>query len=436
MKIFMLFRKRIFTLFIYLLTASATLPAITSAQEDSLDEMKKKAIRVYLDCSDCDFDYLRKELTFVNYVRDRNDAQVYILVTTQKTGGGGTEYTVAFLGKQEFEGINDTLTFIMKKTDTDDSTRKELLRTLKLGLIRYASKTPLADKLTISFQETAKSDKVVDKWDYWVFSIGSYMYASGEQLYKYKSISWSASANRITEDMKINLALSFNYSDNNYKVDEENILSVQRSRNFKSLVVFSLSDHWSWGGSASYYHSTYSNMDYYLAAGPALEYNLFPYSESTRRQMRFLYKINYNYAEYLEETIYDKNCENLFDQSLTISFNMKEPWGSSGISVGGSHYFHDANKYSLTLSGSLSFYLIEGLSLDLYGNYSRIHNQLSLPKQGADRDETLLRIRQLETNYDYFFMVGLSYTFGSIYNNIVNPRFGSSSSGTSISISY
>lgn len=25
----------------------------------------------------------------------------------------------------------------------------------------------------------------------------------------------------------------------------------------------------------------------------------------------------------------------------------------------------------------------------------------------------------------YYAMIGLSYTFGSIYNNIVNPRFGS-----------
>jgi hypothetical protein len=199
--------------------------------------------------------------------------------------------------------------------------------------------------------------------------------------------------------------------------------------------VFSLSDHWSWGGSSSYDHSTYSNIDYSFTLGPALEYDLFPYSESTRRQMRFLYKINYNYAKYMEETIFEKNCDNLIFESLTISFTMQEPWGSSGIEIGGAHYFHDVNKYSLSLSGNLSFRLIQGLSLDLYGNYTRVHDQLSLPKAGANRDETLLRIRQLETNYNYFFMVGLSYTFGSIYNNIVNPRFGSSSGGTTIIIS-
>ena len=30
----------------------------------------------------------------------------------------------------------------------------------------------------------------------------------------------------------------------------------------------------------------------------------------------------------------------------------------------------------------------------------------------------------LATNYNYRFSVGVSYTFGSIYSSIVNPRFG------------
>ena len=406
------------------------------AQQDSLSELQKKGVRIYIDCSHCDYDYIREEINFVNYVRDRNNAQVYILITTQSTGAGGTEYTLTFIGRQEFNNINDTLVFTTNKNDTEDLIRKELVKSLKLGLIRYVSKTPLSEKLAITFTEETKSEKVADKWNYWVFSIGSYLYGNGEQLYKYKSISFSTTANRTTEDMKINLALNFNYSDNQYKIEEDEILSVQRSKNFRSLVVFSLSDHWSFGGSANFLSSTYNNTDFYLGFGPAIEYNLFPYTESTRRQLRFLYKVNFNHIKYLEETIYDKIRENLFEHSLTVSLSMKEPWGSSGISIGGYQYLHNLKKYAIDISGSVSFRLFEGLSLDVYGNYSRIHNQLSLPKAGASRDEILLRIQQLETNYNYFFMMGISYTFGSIYNNIVNPRFGSSSGGTSISISY
>ncbi|MDZ7341730.1 MAG: hypothetical protein ONB27_10280 [candidate division KSB1 bacterium] len=53
----------------------------------------------------------------------------------------------------------------------------------------------------------------------------------------------------------------------------------------------------------------------------------------------------------------------------------------------------------------------------------------ALPLAGATLEEVLLRQRQLETSYNYWTSIGLSYTFGSIYNNIVNPRFGGSGSG-------
>jgi len=61
---------------------------------------------------------------------------------------------------------------------------------------------------------------------------------------------------------------------------------------------------------------------------------------------------------------------------------------------------------------------------------SIIHDQLSIAKGvGASLEEVLLRRKQLETNYNYYLSIGLSYTFGSIFTNVVNPRFGSESSG-------
>lgn len=58
------------------------------------------------------------------------------------------------------------------------------------------------------------------------------------------------------------------------------------------------------------------------------------------------------------------------------------------------------------------------------GRFERIHDQLSLPSGGASLDEVLLRIKELETSYDYSFSLGFRYTFGSVYSNVVNPRFG------------
>ena len=53
-----------------------------------------------------------------------------------------------------------------------------------------------------------------------------------------------------------------------------------------------------------------------------------------------------------------------------------------------------------------------------------IHDQIHLPREGATREEILLRQRELATDFRYWSFIGLSYTFGSIYSNVVNPRFG------------
>jgi hypothetical protein len=62
-----------------------------------------------------------------------------------------------------------------------------------------------------------------------------------------------------------------------------------------------------------------------------------------------------------------------------------------------------------------------------------MHDQLALVKGGATREEILLKRKELASTYTYFTYFGLSYTFGSIYNNVVNPRFGNRSRGMSMS---
>ena len=57
-------------------------------------------------------------------------------------------------------------------------------------------------------------------------------------------------------------------------------------------------------------------------------------------------------------------------------------------------------------------------------NASRIRDQLSIPARGATDEEVLLRLRRLQSGYEYSLSVSLTYTFGSIFSSIVNPRFG------------
>lgn len=73
--------------------------------------------------------------------------------------------------------------------------------------------------------------------------------------------------------------------------------------------------------------------------------------------------------------------------------------------------------------GNGQFRIFKGLSLQFFGSVALIHDQLFISKEGATEQEVLLRRRQLETSYRYFGYFSLSYTFGSKFANIVNPRF-------------
>jgi hypothetical protein len=87
-------------------------------------------------------------------------------------------------------------------------------------------------------------------------------------------------------------------------------------------------------------------------------------------------------------------------------------------------HLHDPAKNRLDLSGDMSLRLVQGLSLRFSAEASRVRDQLTLARREVTAEEVLLRIRQLSTGYSFFAAGGLSYSFGSIYSHVVNPRMG------------
>jgi hypothetical protein len=272
--------------------------------------------------------------------------------------------------------------------------------------------------------DQVKPTSVIDKWNFWVFSLSARGYFNGQKSVIYNSIYGNFSANRVTPELKIQTSVAASHYLNKFDIEGESIESTLSSQSFSGLIVKSLGEHWSVGAYLSLLSSTYSNIQFGFNPAPAIEFDLFPYSQSTRRQLRFLYKLNFNGVRYREETLYSKTKENLWSEDLSITLGLKEKWGTISAALEGSHYFHDFSKYHVNLNGEISLRLFKGFSFELYGSGSRIHDQLSLPKMGASYEDTLLMRKQLATSYEYFFYIGLSYTFGSIYSNVVNPRFG------------
>ncbi len=410
------------TLPLALLQEPAT-PAVPQATE---------ALRIFVDCPpfECDLDFLRTEVTFVNFMRDRTDSQVHILVSTQRTGAGGREFTLAFMGQGAMEGRGDTLRYASKPTDTDDDVRRGLARTLKFGLLRFVAGTPVADRITVSYEAPAAAAgsqvrQRLDPWNYWVFRIGGNTFLNGEAQQSRRSVSVNLSANRITEAWKISSSLSGRDSYSRFDLDSvTRFINTSHNYGGNLQVVKSAGPHWSFGGEASVSSSTFNNQDLRARVAPALEFDLFPYSESTRRSLRFNYSIGASYVNYHETTIFSKDTETLFNHEVEVALDLTQPWGSAGISLNGSQYLHDLSKVNFGIFGNLQWRVVRGLSLNIGGQYSIVRDQLSLPAAGATPEEILLQRRQLATNYSYFMSLGLSYTFGSIYNNVVNPRFG------------
>ena len=389
------------------------------------DTLRKDALNVFMEASD----YVRKEIPYVNYVRDIKDAGLYIISTTQMTGSGGREFTYFFIGQNENQGMRDTLKFTSSPDETSELIRENEVRTLKLGLIRYVARTPLARFLKISFSEPLAQTVTTDKWNSWVFKTSVSGYASGEKSYRSSYLNGSFSANRVTEKLKSSVSLRYSYSSDKYEVDDELITSEYNSKSLSGLLVGSLTDHWSVGGSMYAGASRYNNSDLSFNIQPGIEYNVFPYSESTRRQLRITYKLGLGYENYIDTTIYNKVKENLFSQYLTVNYEVIQKWGSANLSLGYSNYLHDWSKNNISLNAFLDLRIAKGLSLNFGGGGAIVHDQLGLVKGGATQQEVLLRLRELETQFEYFTSFGLTYTFGSIYNNVVNPRFGNSGGG-------
>jgi hypothetical protein len=385
------------------------------------------ALRVFLDCDSCDLNYLRTEITFINYVRDRTDADVHVLVTTQSTGGGGTEYTIKLIGLETFAGVEQTLKYVAAQTNTEDETRKGFAGVFRLGLVRYAAETPLASRLKVTFEapeEKTAAAQVRDPWNFWIFRIGGQGSFEGQESDTEKRISGSLSANRTTENWKIDFTASGEYGQERFVLEEGDIFtSVSRDIEADGLVVKSLTEHWSAGFVGAVQSSIFRNYDLRTRIAPGAEYNIFPYAESTRRILTLLYTIGVETADYQEETIYGKTSETLPDHRLETTLGLQQPWGSAEASVEFVQYLTQPDKYRLSIEGGMEVRLFKGFSVEIFGEASRRRDQLSLRRGDASNEEILVRQRELATGYEYDFGFGFSYSFGSIYNNVVNPRF-------------
>ncbi len=388
---------------------------------------KSNDLKVFLDCNRCDITFIKQNLPDVEFVRDQNFADVHLFFTNQRNGSGGIAYEIEFIGKNDFKDFQDTLKFSTDTNMTRDDIRQRTLKFIKLGLVRFWVKLGKTDNISITIKSPENTNKEEtekkDPWNYWVFNLGARGWFNGQESNKFSNINFNVSAKRVTEKSKFSFRLGVSENKSTFSFDGEDIVSIQSSKYLNTSDVISLNDHWSVGAFASLGSSVFSNKDFYWSLRPAIEYNFFKYSESSKKQLTLSYRNGVVFNDYIESTLFGETKESLWEHELSLGGSVNQKWGSISGEASYEQYLHDTSLNSLSFYMGTNVRLFKGFSMNLNGSYSITRNQIELPAGDVSLEELLLQQQQLKSGYNYFVSVGFSYSFGSIYNTIVNPRF-------------
>jgi len=399
-------------------------PAAAAGQEG-------ERVRVFLDCQThgCPGQEFRTEIEFVDWVRDRTAADLHVILTSQGTSAG-TEYVFDLIGRNDFADHPLTATAKVPATATESERLGTLTGTFKASLAGYVARRGYADRIVITGREVTdpaapRLSPARDPWHMWVFTVGGSGRANGEERQREYELGARISANRTTPDWKINIGLDGEYIYEEFDLSEGTFINRVDEWELDALAVRSITPHLSAGGEMEINKSTQINRQLGGRAAAAVEWNYFPYEEANRRQLLVHYQLGYSRVRYIEETVLEKLDDSLFDQRMAAAWQTRAPWGGGALYARFSNYLHDWSKYRLSLGSDMSIRLLAGLELNLNGNYEVIRDQLYLSADELDDEEIVAGGRQLPTGYEYGIRVGLSYRFGSIFNNVVNNRFPS-----------
>jgi hypothetical protein len=412
-------RKTILTILFFHFIVSLN---VSKAKENSLSSIEM--INVFLDFS-FHTEYIQENIAYVNYVRDRESAHVHIMMTRHESASAGTNFVITFIGRERFEGMNNKLIYWSPGTNTVDDTRKGFVGMLRMGLVPYLASTAMISQLTVTVNGdiSIEREPVVDAWQSWVFEV-----YGGGNFYKESKQSrldsrWGFSMDKISEDWKIRVRPFFNINRRKYITDEGTVINNSHRHGFNGYLIKSINQHWSRGFFLNMLSSTFHNMKYNIVGSPGIEYSLFPYSEASRKAITLVYRVGVGHHNYIEETVFLKERENLAQQALELSIRFQQPWGSFRTNVTASNYFHDFNLNRTDFYSQLNLRITKGLSLSLNGSFNFINDLVSLPAGELSLEDILLQRRRQATNYQFSGAVGLTYRFGSQFSNVVNTRF-------------
>ncbi|MDH3651107.1 MAG: hypothetical protein OEQ53_15575, partial [Saprospiraceae bacterium] len=104
------------------------------AQEEAIADNQ---IKLYLDCHYCDLTLLRSKIDYINYMRDREMANIHLMVNRVRSGANGYRHTFKFMGKGMFAEQNYQLTLDEQPNMARRERHERIGELIETGLIPY-----------------------------------------------------------------------------------------------------------------------------------------------------------------------------------------------------------------------------------------------------------------------------------------------------------
>ena len=393
------------------------------------NQMKLKA---FVEGSIPDFNFLRSNITFVDFVNDPLSSDVHIIVNKKTTGSGGAHYYLSF-NPVSFQNTDKLqLNCITSYQDTKDDIRLKFTESLKSGLLVFTNEKQMYYHVKVTENDNIENNSrtmnvnTIDKWDNWVFNIGMAGGFNAEEQKQQYSYNSTIEANRINEILRVRNDYKYERDDKFITKQTDTTTRVihvfNQEQEFRSRIAYSLSSQLSVGINIRGFQTTYKNTKFNILVNPAIEYNFYPWKQLDRHIFTVAYFVGPSYYKYYEPTIYDKNSEILWSQNLKFDLQKIEKWGDIKVSLEASHYLPDFKYYSLQTSSELSVRIAKGLFLEIGFEAEKSNNQLYLPASELSDEDLLLNVRKLPTSYEISGTFGIRFQFGSIFNNVVNQR--------------
>ena len=384
---------------------------------------QNQKIKVFLSCR-CDDDFLKQNTLFFDYVRDMSLSDIEVFVFEITNASGGRNYSFNFNGKNNFLNKEYEINAIIPQNISLNKSREILLNTYKLGLASFLSNTDYQNLINVNFphDKIITNKKKIDNWNNWVFELYGSFNFENEKSISEEEYNLGFDIDRVTDMWRLRSDFELDRSIKFFSGGEQNYSSERESLYFSGSLVRSISNHFSTGFFSSFTQDTFRNYKSSINISPAVEYNFVPYKKVLTREVTLAYKLGYNIYNYIEETIYEFEDQKMFNHSLTLNLRFREKWGSVYSYLVASQFLDLPEQNRLTINNNINLRIVRGLSLRISAYFRFIRDQINLPKGQASVEDLLLRQRQISTDFQNRISMGLSYTFGSIFNNIVNNR--------------